>query len=175
MKKRIPLTLTVMAIVSALAIDAMAQQPGGRNSRRGACPAMHHRGPGPGGPMIFHNPDAARKILGLNDSQVQRIRDINIRYRKQALAIQEKLAPKGIHLRRLLLEDNVNLSQVRTRLEEISKLKVEMHMLRIRHKIDAEGILTPEQRNKARDLWMHHGPRGGHDGPPPHRRGPRPR
>lgn len=131
---------------------------------------MHHRCPG--GPMIFHNPEAARKILGLNDSQVQRIRDININYKKQGLSIQEKLAPKRIHLKRLLMEDTVNLSQVRTQLEEISKLRVELHMLRIRHKIDIDGILTAEQRSKARDMHPRRGPRRGHDAPPSHRQRP---
>jgi len=175
MKQRIILTLAVMAIASALAVDAIAQQPGGRHGRKGPGPDMHHRGPGPGGPMIFHNPERARTLLGLTDAQVRHIREINISYRKQGLAIQEKLAPKRIHVKRLLMEDNVNLSQVRSQLEEISKLKVEMHMLRIRHKLDIERILTPEQRSKAREMCMHRGPRRGNEGPPRHRRGPRPR
>ncbi|HPB82139.1 MAG TPA: periplasmic heavy metal sensor [Spirochaetota bacterium] len=170
MKKRIILTLSVMALISAFAADAIAQQAERRGRRQSPAPAMHHRCPG--GPMIFHNPEAARKILGLNDSQVQRIRDININYKKQGLSIQEKLAPKRIHLKRLLMEDNVNLSQVRTQLEEISKLRVELHMLRIRHKIDIDGILTAEQRSKARDMHPRRVPRRGHDGPPSHRRRP---
>src|SRR5208337_691492 len=107
-----------------------------------------HRGP------MFDVFIHMQKELGLTDEQVKSIADINKNYVKKMLDYREKLAPKHIHLKKMLLEDNVDLENVRPLLKEISDLKIELHMLRIQQRIEIEKVLTPVQKGKIRMFWM---------------------
>jgi Spy/CpxP family protein refolding chaperone len=99
-------------------------------------------------PMFFGNPEALKGKLDLTDEQVDKIGTINLEYKKKLLKIREKMQPKETRLQGLLLEEDVNLKEVRSLLEEISTLHVEMGMLRISQRLDIEKILTAGQRNK---------------------------
>ena len=101
--------------------------------------------------MFFGNPEALKARLNLSDEQVDKISAINLEYKKKLLKIREKMQPREIKLQGLLLEDNVNLKEVRSLLEEISALHVEMGMLRINQRLDIEKILTTSQRNKLKN------------------------
>ena len=70
------------------------------------------------------------------------------------LDYREKLAPKHIRLKKMLLEDNIDLDNVHSLLKEISDLKVELHMLRIQHRLEIEKVLTPVQKSKIKMFWM---------------------
>ncbi len=65
-------------------------------------------------------------------------------------------------LKALLLEENVDLGQVRRALKEIADLQVEVRMLRITHRIEIEKVLTADQRAKLRSeresMKMRHRP-----------------
>ncbi len=115
--------------------------------------------------MPFGNPQMMKERLGLTDQQVVEIGKINTRHEKTMLDYREKLAPKKIQLKRLLLEDNVDLKKVRGVLEDISKIQVDLHMLRIQHRLEIEKVLTEEQRAKMKTHMKH---RMRRDGPPKH-------
>jgi hypothetical protein len=51
-----------------------------------------------------------------------------------------------IKLKKLLLEEQVDLNAVHDYLKKIGDLQVEVRMLRIRQWLDIEKVLTPEQR-----------------------------
>lgn len=101
--------------------------------------------------MFFGNPEVYKTKLGLSDEQVNKIGKINLEYKKKLLNIRETMQPKRIKLQRLLLEDEVNLKDVRALLNEISALEVEIRMQWINHRLDIDKVLTPEQRNKLRN------------------------
>ncbi len=96
----------------------------------------------------FGNPQMMKERLGLTDTQVVEIGKINTRHEKAMLDYREKLAPMKIQLKRLLLEDNVDMKKVRSVLEDISGIQVDLHMLRIQHRLSIEKVLTEEQRAK---------------------------
>jgi Spy/CpxP family protein refolding chaperone len=120
----------------------------------------HHRPRGPKERMFFGDPAMMKEQLGLSDTQVEKISDINLNYRKQHLYLKEKLDPKRTQLKRLLLEENVDLTKVRKLLEEIASIQVDMRMLMIKQRLEIERVLTSKQRKKMRQFKGRGGPGG---------------
>jgi Spy/CpxP family protein refolding chaperone len=98
-----------------------------------------------GGP-VFGDPVRMQKELGLTGEQVKKIAEINKNHERKMLDYREQLAPKYIQLKKLLLDDNVNIDKVRPLVKEISDLRAELHILRIQHQLEIEKVLTPEQK-----------------------------
>ena len=97
---------------------------------------------------IFGDVQRLKQELGLSDAQVDKIVEINNQYEKRMLDIREKLAPKMIQLKKLLLEDEVDINAVRAKLKEIGDLRIELHILRIQHVMDIEKQLNKDQLKK---------------------------
>lgn len=100
---------------------------------------------------IYGDPEVLKKKLGLSDEQVNKISEINLKYKKNLMEHKEKIAPKRIRLQRMLLDENVDLKKVRSLLKEISNLQVEVRMERIKQRLEIEKVLTPSQRTKLRN------------------------
>ncbi len=157
------MTKAVHGMIGAMLVLVMAQaavyaQRDGRGPGRGDCPrdgkmrgAM--KGDMPCGPL-FGNPARFQKELGLSDDQIKKIAEINKQHRQKMLDYREKMAPKNIQMKKLLLEDQVDLAKVRALLKEVSDYRVELHMLRIQHRLDIEKVLTTEQRAKMKSHMM---------------------
>jgi len=140
--KRISLAFVVVMLVTSVAFGG-EPKPKGRGHD---CSAMQmKKGP------IFGDVERLKQELGLSDAQVDKIIAINKQYGMKMLDIREKLAPNVIQLKKLLLQDDVDINAVRAKLKEIADLRVELHLLRIQHVIDIEKQLNKEQLNKLRN------------------------
>ncbi len=149
MKKNVLYALAVSAAILFSVSSLSAQMgPGKGGDKRGG--PMHGREGFMGGPHgpFFGDPEEMKAKLKLTDEQVNKISAINLEYKKQFMGFHEKIAPKHIKLRKILLEDNVDLKEVRGLLKEISDLRVETNLLMIQQRLDIEKVLTPEQRTK---------------------------
>jgi Spy/CpxP family protein refolding chaperone len=105
---------------------------------------------------------ALKQQLNLSDEQVNKISVLQIEHKKTMLKYREELAPKEIKLERLLLEDAVNLDEVKALVMDISKIKGEMKITKIMKMLEIEKLLTPEQRIKFKVMHQHQRPmRGG--------------
>jgi len=109
---------------------------------------------------IFGNPARMQEKLGLSDEQVKTIADIYREYAKKILNYREKLAPKQIQLKKLFLEDAIDIDKVRSYIKEISDLRVELQVLRIQQWLEIEKTLTPDQKAKLRLYRMHYMDKG---------------
>lgn len=127
------LALTLMTTI------AFAQGP---KSKGQCCDMPMKKGP------IFGDVQRLKQELGLSDAQVDKIVEINNQYEKRMLDIREKLAPKMVQLKKLLLEDEVDINAVRAKLKEIGDLRIELHILRIQHVMDIEKQLSKDQLKK---------------------------
>lgn len=157
MKKLIIPLIAIFAI--ALTAPDLSARKRGRMHGPGHIEKGHHRG------MFFGDPEKMKEKLGLSDEQVTKIGEINLEYKKKLIKIREKLEPKRLKLKGMLLEDNVDLDTIRDLLKEMSELQIEIRMLRITQRLDIEKILTPEQKVKLKSMPMHKG--RGRMGPPP--------
>lgn len=134
--KRIVFFVLALTLVTSF---AFAQGPKGKNQRydmpmkKGA---------------IFGDVQRLKQELELSDAQVDKIIEINNQYKKRMLDIREKLAPKMIQLKKILLEDEVDINAVRAKLKEIGDLRIELHLLRIQHVMDIEKQLNKDQLKK---------------------------
>lgn len=104
----------------------------------------HHHGEA----MCFGDEKFMKEKLSLNEEQIDKIGKINLEFRKLQMEEREKLQPKKIMLRKLLLNETINLREVKKLLKEISDVEVEIRLNRIRHRIEIEKVLTPEQKKK---------------------------
>ena len=149
MNTKAKILVTAAAIMLA-AQPALFAQRGG--PPRGGEKKGQHEMRGHGGPL-FGDPGRMQKELGLTDEQVKQIAGINLEDEKKMLDQREKIAPKSVQLRKLLIEDKVDLAKVRALLKEIGEHRVELHMLRIQQRLEIESKLTDDQKAKVR---QHH-------------------
>jgi Spy/CpxP family protein refolding chaperone len=114
---------------------------------------------------LFGDPVRIYKKLGLTDEQVKNIVAINKEYAKKVLNYREKLAPKHIQLKKMFLEDSVDIDKVKSLFKEIADLRVDLHVLRIQQWLEIEKLLTPEQKAKIKLYRMHKMNKGRRMGP----------
>jgi Spy/CpxP family protein refolding chaperone len=159
---------SIFILVGSICNTSFAQnmnRDDGREFMRGPRREMRdnhmRRGHGPRheGRMLFGDIERMKERLNLSDKQIDNISKINITFKKSHLEMQEKMSPKKIKLKRLLLEESIDLKKVRALLKELSDLRVEVQMLRIKQRIDIEKQLTKEQRRNLKKFKR--GPRKG--------------
>jgi Spy/CpxP family protein refolding chaperone len=112
-----------------------------------------------------------KQDLGLSTEQVQKIQAVNQRFKTQHETLHQKLQPLQEKLRTLLQADNPNLNEVKSLIQQISVLRGEVWILMVSHRIEINAILTPQQREKDRDIHRRRmnerAPHGGDRGPGP--------
>jgi hypothetical protein len=139
MKKLIFLLFLITSVV--ITSNAFAQNGSGQSDKFLKRGGIRNNENYPRG-KFFDDLKAIKITLRLSDDQVEKIGIINLDYIKKLIIIQEKMQSKQTKLQSLLLENNVNLNEVRSVLEEISALEVEISMLRINQQMDIEKILA---------------------------------
>ncbi len=149
--KKVIVTAAILALMAQPVLFAQGGGKKGPAGRKGDDRPMMSECKG----MFFGDPVRMKKDLNLSDEQVTKIANINKDHQKKMLDYKEKLAPKKIQLKKLLLEDSVDMARVRALLKEIGDLRVELQALRIEHRLDIEKVLTPEQKAKMRQHRMH--------------------
>lgn len=145
MSRKSLLSLFTLSILLLGGSDLFAQRARGHGKHKGyEHKGMHFRGK-------QFNPEIMKNKLDLSQTQVEKIDQINLDFRKKHLSFMEKITPKEIRLKMILLEDEVDLKQVRLLLQEISDLRLEIRMNRIEHRFAIEKELTQAQKTKWRN------------------------
>jgi Spy/CpxP family protein refolding chaperone len=93
-----------------------------------------------------------RAELGLTDDQASRLRGLRSEYRKQAIRRHADIRIARLELGDLLAEDSWNLPRAEEKIRQISTVRTEARLARLRALARARDILTPEQREKLREL-----------------------
>jgi Spy/CpxP family protein refolding chaperone len=167
---------TVLILVSGLCIGAAAQEGGGgqglpgmrgmmggmRNMRGMMGDGQNMRGMLQGLlPDKYKGPNFYLKFsseLGLNDSQIQKIKAIRMEWVKQFSQDESKLIVSRAELRDMLDSDNIDLAKVQVKVDEISDLRTDLTVANFKAHIEATQVLTVEQLKKAMEM---HRPRLG--------------
>jgi len=139
MKKLIIVVLMITPFITA---DLLAYRGPRRGLHRGY--RQYYEG------IYFGDEAYLKERLNLTDKQIDSIARINAAYKKALWDFREKIHPKRRALRKLLLVEEIDLQRVRSLLKEIADLEVEIRLLRIRHRLDIEKVLTNEQRMQLR-------------------------
>lgn len=139
---------------------------------------MEMRGHGRPGFMLarlVNNPDIREK-LGITDDQAAKMRQQFSAFRISEVRSRADVQVKRIELRDLLTADNPDRAAIDSKLEEISAVRLAAAKARVDFALSMKDALTPEQRQKLKDIFSNrfreHGP-GGFGGPHhPHPMGP---
>lgn len=114
----------------------------------------------------LRDPDI-RKQVGITDDQFAKIRQQESDFRKSEVRERADLEVKRIDLRELLSADKPDRSAIDGKLQEISTAQLALEKSAVDHRLDMRDAITPEQRDKlrqlTRDRWQQH--RGGPGGP----------
>jgi Spy/CpxP family protein refolding chaperone len=140
MMRRIFAVIMVLSLISAAAFAQGKGPRGGEPKGMKGCLMMEF------GMMGLMDIDALKQQLKLTDDQVKKINGLNLDHKKEMLKYEEALAPKNIRIKRLLLDDPVNFEEVKALIMDIAKTEGEMHVEKVKYRLDFEQILTPEQR-----------------------------
>ncbi len=101
-----------------------------------------------------------RTEIGLNDQQVDRLRQIIVDAQKSSVKTRADLRLRGIELREMLRLDNPDRATVLNKVQELSDLRGQMMKQHVEALLAAKTVLTPEQQKKLQG-FMHSRGEGG--------------
>jgi Spy/CpxP family protein refolding chaperone len=151
-------------ILGSLLVSALFLVVVPRSSYGGTCdcagPGMHQKGVFAMGRMKHQDMGLKRsghrmwmqlRRLNLDEKQKATVRDIRSKFMKDAISKMAEVRIAKTELRDILAKDTVDIHAVERKLKEISSLRVEMRLARIKAMEEVKAQLTPEQKKKFRD------------------------
>lgn len=104
---------------------------------------------------------AIREQLGVSADQAAKIRQQEADFRKTAIRSRADLEVKRIDLREMMTADKPDRTAIDAKLQEISTSRLAFEKSAVNYRLNSRDALTPEQRQKLRDLMRN---RYGRDG-----------
>lgn len=151
MKKRnggisIPLSILLsLCLLGAGELDAKAKRGGDTRPRD----------QGQAEPWRPIDAETLQKSLGLSETQTAEIQKVHDEYIITMDTLHTTLLREKQRLYDLMLtQEDVDLQEVRTRLQTIAGTQADIQFAVIKHHFDVDNILTPEQREKHHDLIL---------------------
>lgn len=138
--RRTILTLTVGAMVLALAVPAAMARRGGGPGRGG--PGM--RGPG------MHGPGRMLEGLDLSAEQKTAIDQARKTFDSYRDALHKALDAKRDQLHKLWTAEQVDEQAIKRAVREVAKIRTELRLRRVDMRLAVHQILTPAQRAEVR-------------------------
>lgn len=160
--KKIPLRLLsifMVTIVLGLFLGFQAEAGSGRPMMggRGSCEiggGFGGQGAGPGmGRMDGMGPGRQLwRHLDLSVEQQRQMHKIRFDYLKKTVDLEDQLGLKRLERRELLSQETMNWEKIDLLTDEIGALEAKLEKQRLRHRLEVEKILTPEQLQKLDEL-----------------------
>ena len=114
------------------------------------------------------NDPSIRKQVGITDEQAGTIRKQELDFRKTEIRGRADLEVKRIDLKDLLAADKPDRAAINAKLQEISAAQLSLQKSSIDYRLNMRDAITPEQREKIRQLMRNRcqrdGGRGGRQG-----------
>ncbi len=98
--------------------------------------------------------------LKLTDEQVKRLKDIRDAFSKKAVKKRADMKARGIDLRRALDADKVDLADVEKKIREISKMRVDLRVARLKAIQEGKAVLNDDQQKQLSKIARKRGGRG---------------
>jgi Spy/CpxP family protein refolding chaperone len=114
------------------------------------------------------NDPSIRQQAGISDEQAAKIRKQVLDFRKTEIRGRADLEVKRIDLKALLAADTPDRGAINAKLQEISAAQLSLQKSSVDYRLSMRDAITPEQREKLRQLmrnrWQRDGGRGGRQG-----------
>lgn len=98
--------------------------------------------------------------IGLNDQQVDRLRQIVLDTQKSSIKTRADMQLRGIELREMLRSENPDRTTVLKKVQELSDLRGQMMKQNVEALLAAKTVLTPEQQKKVQSFMRGRGAGG---------------
>jgi hypothetical protein len=135
--------------------------PGERERRHGAggmmpgegrmSPEMMMKGR-PHGDML--SPEMLREALGLNDEQVQKLRQLRSDYEKETIRKHADLRVARLEMRDLLEQKNIDMGQLEKKIRQIEGVRSDLMLFRVKSLMKAKEFLSAEQFDRLRKMTL---------------------
>jgi Spy/CpxP family protein refolding chaperone len=144
-------------------------QDGGNWNRGGTNGGGWNRGrDGFGLSRLLRDPDV-RKQLGVSDEQAAKIRQQESDFRKTSILGRADIQAKQVDLRDLMSADKPDRAAIDAKLQDISSARLSLQKSAVDYRLNSRDSLTPDQRDKLRQIMRDRRQQGGGPG----QRGPR--
>jgi Spy/CpxP family protein refolding chaperone len=148
--------LAATALALPMALHADGEAWGRFGSRHG--PGVRHILAG--GAPIISIALKHQNELKLSADQVANLEKTRTHYQNQTTPLHEKLKALESELATLMQETPANLVQIKEKIQEAEKIRSELRYLRVEALENGKTILTTEQRDQLKNMFMSR--RGGH-------------
>lgn len=151
--KVILLTLVVAVVLMVLSMTSFAEaRPKGNFAGKPGTSYYHHGQDWNSARQFntqpFNREDAGFRgmmNLDLSAEQIAKIRQMMLDFQKETLELRNQIQVKQLEMRELRLSTEVDMEQVKLKLEEIADLQVELRMKAFERQDKVKELLTPEQ------------------------------
>lgn len=144
MKKLIVFSLAVVLLTGLFGMSAaVAAKKGPRNNVCRNC-GMGSQQDG----FMIQN----LKMLGLDDNQMEEIRNIHVAARKDTVKKRADLEVAQLELRDIMRKDAVDVNSAEAKVKQIEAMKSDIKMIHIKALAEVKTKLNPEQRKKFNDM-----------------------
>jgi Spy/CpxP family protein refolding chaperone len=92
------------------------------------------------------------KELNLTATQRDRLEDVRDQHRRKAIAMRADLEVAMLDMRKLVRADQPDRRAIDAQIDRTSAMRAELQKARMAALLDARAILTPQQREKLREL-----------------------
>ncbi|TGK09394.1 hypothetical protein EHQ81_07000 [Leptospira selangorensis] len=101
--------------------------------------------------VVFGDLDSFKNRYILTDTQLERIAELNRRYKNEHERWLRRLSPKQVELELVLMDENPDLIKVRLLVNAIAKYTSEIRMNQIAHRLAIERVLSSEQKKRGKE------------------------
>jgi Spy/CpxP family protein refolding chaperone len=103
------------------------------------------------------------KKLNLTEEQKQSIQELHLKLQKELLPLRSELQSKMLDYKSEMIGNQPSQGKINSFIDDISKVKAEMHKKKVAQQFELRGILTEEQRemlkaHKKLKRWSFMGP-----------------
>jgi len=89
--------------------------------------------------------------LNLSTDQIKKITSLDQKFQKEAISLRNDRRAKRLELRALKLAEQPDLDEIQAKLEEISKVELQLHKKMVEYQAEIHDFLTPTQLSKLYD------------------------
>lgn len=92
------------------------------------------------------------EFLDLDDETVKKIKELKLKHREEMIDYRSKVEKAKLELERILMEDRLDTRKLLSRYKEIAKLKEEIEIKKIEHKVNIYDLIPDDNKDDAKDI-----------------------
>jgi hypothetical protein len=99
--------------------------------------------------------------LNLSEEQNAKIERLRLEHKKETMPLRDKLKALNTEYKLLVIDEKAAVSTLKSKLEEISKLSIELKLKKASHKRSVRSLLDEKQKTIFDNQYLEKGKKGG--------------